>query len=201
MRSSLFALAALLIALIGPATARAGGVGIVGTGGMFSSPVYYYDKSNNYAQFKQTQLLADYGSGIEFVLGDRDDRISGVFRGFWLQDAPQKDPAEHTDFVAPDNVVASVRDTPSNIGAATFGVQWGLLGDPNKYQLVIITAAGSGFLTTDRTEFLMLQGGVGGTIRFDHRVEVFADADYSTRFRKRWSQGFSTYAGVRYLFD
>jgi hypothetical protein len=206
-RTSLFALAKGITATLGIAslgvssTAFAGGFGLMGLGGVHTDTVYFYDSSNNMAQIRQTQTLPQYGVGGEFLLGDRDDRIIGVFRGYWMQDAPQQDPAERTKTVAPENVVAAVRTEPKNIGAASFGVQWGLWGDPEKLMVTGITAVGSGFLTTDHTEFMMLQLGGGATYAFRPDMQVFADVNYTGRYRKNFSNGVTAYAGVRYLFD
>jgi hypothetical protein len=207
-------LAFVAAALLVSSEAFAGGFGITATGGMRTDRVFFYDSSQNDAEFAQTQLAANYGAGLEFLLGDRDDRINGVFRGYWLQDAPQKNPADmvkdgevvHADVtgsepVSPDDVVANVRDDPRNVGAASFGVQWGLVGNPTKNQLVLMTALGAGFITTDHTEFAMAQGGVGGTFTIAHDFQAFADLEYTLRYRKGFSQGVNAWVGMRYLFD
>src|SRR5262245_38667067 len=112
MRPAVVPLVALGLALA-PA-AHAGGIGLVGTGGFQTDHVYFYDASDDYAQYEQTQTLADFGGGVEIVLGDKDDKIIGIFRGYYLQDSPEKDPATITTLVDADNVVATVRTDPKS---------------------------------------------------------------------------------------
>jgi hypothetical protein len=202
-------------ALLATTEALAGGVGLIGTGGLHTDQVYFYDSSQSLTQFPQVQLASSFGAGAEFILGDRDDRINGLFRGYWFRDSAQKNPAEvlnsdgsvkHgevalADPVQPENVEAAVRETPRDVGAATFGVQWGLVGDPTKAQLVLITALGAGFLTNDHSEFLTGNVGVGATFVVARDFQVIADVEYSARYRKGFSHGSNAFVGVRYLFD
>src|SRR5688572_22211937 len=122
-------------ALLLSSDAFAGGFGLTATGGLRTDRVFFYDSTQEDLEFSQTQLSANYGAGVEFLLGDRDDRINGLFRGYWLQDAAQKHPSKmvkdgevvHSDVigsdpVSPDNVIANVRDVPKNTGTASFGV-------------------------------------------------------------------------------
>jgi hypothetical protein len=199
MRLPLYLLA--LAGLTFTPEAHAGGVGVLGTVGMRSDTVYFYDSANDMAQYRQSQTLPAFGTGIEFVLGDRDDKITGVFRGYWLQDAAQKDPATITTSVNKDDVVSAYNDEPRNLGMGSFGVHWGFLGTPDKFMVNFVTAAGSGFLTDDHTEFLMVQGGAGATYRFGRSFQAYADVDYTLRYRKSFTHGAGMYAGVRYLFD
>lgn len=197
-----FAPVSLLVAgSLASSQAFAGGVGLLFNGGMRTQTVYYYDSSADMAQFSQPQLVTSYGSGVEFVLGDRDDKIVGIFRGYWLQEGPERDPGATTTFVDPGNVVADWRDTPRNVGVGTFGVSWGVLGDPNKWQLTLISEAGSGFLTPDHTEYLILQGGPGFQYMIGDSVQLHAEAEYGVHFRKTMNHGPTAYLGVRYLFD
>jgi hypothetical protein len=193
------ALALTTLAVSSPAFA--GGFGIFGVGGVHTDTVYFYDAANDLAQYRQNQTLPNYGGGMEFVLGDRDDKITGIFRGYFLQDAPQQDPAKRTESVAADDVVANVREEPRNIGAGSFGIQWGFLGSPDKLMATAITAVGSGFLTDDHTEFMMLQVGGGATYRLNRNLQVYGDIEYTARMRKQVSHGANGYVGVRYLFD
>jgi hypothetical protein len=187
----LLAILAVPLGLLAPSPAEAGGFGALLTGGARNDFVYFYDQSNNYAQFRQTQTSSNFGGGAEFVLGDRDDKISGLFRLYYLQDSPQKDPATLTQLVTPENVVAAWRT----------GVQWGIFGSPESWMVSAITAAGSGFVTRDHTEYLMLQAGVGGTWRFTRNLQAYVDIDYTLRHRKGFTQGVNGYGGVRFLFD
>ena len=95
--------------------AFAGGVGILATGGMYSETVYFYDSSTEFQQYQQPQTIGTYGTGIQVALGDRDDRIMGVARWYWLQETPQQDPAASTGLVEPENVVANWREDARNV--------------------------------------------------------------------------------------
>lgn len=193
---------AVALGLLASSPAFAGGIGLVLTGGATNNTLYFYDRSNDYAQFAQAQTIPNFGGGLEFILGDRDDKITGVFRGFYMQDSPQQNPANGKTFgVAPEDIVSNWREKPRHIGAGTFGISWGILGSPDKAQLTIISAAGSGFLTTDHTEFFMLQAGVGGTFRVTPAVQAFVDVEYGIRWHKEITYGPTGYAGLRYLFD
>lgn len=190
---------ALALALASPAFA--GGVGILGTAGAFTETVYFYDSSTDYTQYKQSQTLTDYGSGLEFVLGDRDDKITGMFRLYWLHDSPEKDPAELTGLVDPANVVANVREDPRNIGMASFGVQWGIIGSPDTFMVNALTSIGTGFITSDHTEFVSAQLGGGVTYRVARDAQLFGEVVYVPRYRKGLEHGASAFAGARWLFD
>ena len=101
--------------LFASSTAWAGGVGIVGTGGMHTETVHFYSSVDaigdpyanfrDYDQYQLSQTLGNGGFGIELMLGDRDDKITGVFRGFYNIDQPQQDPATVTSLVAAEAVV------------------------------------------------------------------------------------------------
>jgi hypothetical protein len=193
--------AACLLGLGASFSASAGGVGAVVLGGMHTDTVYFYDSANDYAQYKQTQIAPNMGGGVEVLLGDRDDRITGVFRGYFVQDAAQKDPATLTEIVSPDDVVANVRTIPRNIGVGTFGLEWGFLGSTDSFQLIIVTALGSGFLTTDHSEFMLGELGGGFTYRFGRNLEAYAEVVYQARYRKGFAHGSNGYAGARFRFD
>lgn len=195
------ALLLLAAALVLPAPAYAGGVGLTLASGFTSENVFFYDSSDNDKKYQQTQTILNFGTGLEFVLGDRDDKITGLFRGFWLQDAPQKDPALTTTSVDPNDVVANVRDVPRNIGLATFGVQWGFLGKPDKFMLNAVTSVGAGFLTTDHTEFAMFQVGLGGTYAIGRTLQAYVDVSGIIRYRKIFHPGAEAHAGIRVMFD
>ena len=83
-----------LLAALASAPAFAGGVGLIGAGGLYTERVYFYDAAGD--QYKQSQVIGSYGAGIEIALGDRDDRILGISRLYWVQDTPEKDPANST---------------------------------------------------------------------------------------------------------
>lgn len=190
----------LVLAAVVPLDAFAGGIGLLGTAGVHTDRVYYYDSSDDYAQYLQHQTLPNYGGGLEVVLGDRDDRLQGVFRGFYLQDSPQSDPAGSSD-VPSEYVVARIRDTPRHLGIGTVGLQWGVLGQPENFMANVSVNVGAGFLTEDKTEFMVLDAGVGATYTFARNLQAHASLLYTLRFRKTATHGATAYAGVRFLFD
>jgi hypothetical protein len=193
-------LALTTLALMLSTNAFAGGIGLLATGGMYSDTVHFYDSSKEFQQYQQTQTIANYGSGIEFALGDRDDKILGLARWYFLQETPQKDPALSTGLVDPDNVVANWRDTPRNVGMFSVGLQWSFWSR-DKLSLNATAMFGSGFLTTDHTEFFVAEGGGGASYRVARDMDLHLSVQYSLRNRKGLSHGMSSFAGVRYLFD
>jgi hypothetical protein len=191
----------LLAALTVSSNALAGGIGIVTTGGLHGERVYFYDRSNSFAQYKQTQTILSGGFGLDLMIGDRDDRITGNFRTFYLIDGAQRDPAETSSLVAPENVVANVRDEAHPVGVAQVGVNFGVLGDPDRAQMLIAANLGSGFLTKDHREFLLADVGVGGTWNFAPTMQAFGTVGYAVRQHKDFQHGANIYLGARYLFD
>lgn len=190
----------LALALFLPSIANAGGIGVMGTFGERTQTVYYYDSSSNNAQYHQGQIVTDFGAGIELMLGDRDDHITGLARGYWIQEGPEHDPASGST-LDPNNIVANWREEPRNIGIATFGVNWGFLGDPNEWQLSVVTEMGSGFITPDHTDFLLLQGGPSFQYMIGPSMQLHADLVYGAHVRKQIQHGGNAYIGVRWLFD
>ena len=182
-------------------TANAGGLGILTTGGFHTTPVYFYDAGNNDAQVKQSQAIYSLGAGFDLTLGDPDDRVVGGFRGYWLLDSAESDPADSTSTVRPDNVIANWRDESRSIGIASVGVVFGMFGDPNGFQMTSSIYIGSGFLTPDHSEFLLAEAGVGATWNFTPGVQAFGSVQYSVRSRKGFRHGANAMLGVRYLFD
>lgn len=191
-----FALLALSLA----SNAYAGGMGVMAMGDIRTQPVYYYDSAANNQQYKMTQMIPGFGAGIDLVLGDRDDRIVGVFRGYWLREAAEKDPANSSN-LNPDDIVANWREEARDVGVAMVGLQIGIVGDPTKFQLTLNPSAGAGFITTDHTEYLSMEFGPGMTYNVGDRMQIHATAAYQMRVRKSIVHGAVAYAGVRYLFD
>ncbi|MCB9678865.1 MAG: hypothetical protein H6737_27435 [Alphaproteobacteria bacterium] len=201
-----------LFGLLATAPAYAGGIGLIGNAGIHTEKVYFYsdhtvdgglqiEDEANYEQLLQRQALFNGGGGVEFLLGDRDERIQGVFRLFYNADTPQADPASRTTLVAPENVISRHRDTVKHTGMATMGLNWGIVGSPDNFQAGLSVHVGSGFLTNDRTEFLIAQIGPTVNYRVARQVILFGDVQYAARFRKEFSQGTLVTAGVRYMFD
>ncbi len=190
-----------LMSLLLSTPAFAGGIGTIITGGMHSETVYFYDSSDDNQQYQQPQLLGSVGGGLEIILGDQDDRFQGIFRGYWFMDGPQHNPANTTGLVAPKHVVAGWRDEPRHLGIATIGLQVGLFGEPSGFQVTAVGAVGSGFLTLDHTEFLVVELGGGFTHQAGQQVQLFGNVVGSMRARKGTNFGSTTYVGARYLFD
>lgn len=193
------ALAALALAL--PIPALAGGLGLMATGGGHSDRVYYYtydDLTESYTQQEPMDYMGlDFGGGIEAVLGDRDNRVLGVFRAYYIQDAPQKEP----EATGGETLVYNIRSEPRPVGMVNAGVQFGVLGDPANLQFIIVGTLGSGFLTTDWSEFLTAEVGVGGTYMLARNVQLAATVNGGTRYRKLFSPTVNGTLALRYLFD
>jgi hypothetical protein len=196
------ALAAALLSLaLAPAPAWAGGFGLLLNGGAHDDRVYGYTEEANgdYTQDPSAQFNANLGAGLEVVLGDRDNKVLGLFRGYYLQDVPQT-PVEGD--------LSPVREVPRDIGVVTAGLQWGVLGDPGALQGVIVSTLGAGLFTCSRgaqcddlTEFILAEAGVGGTWMVERRVQVAASVTGGIRYRNRVLPTANAYLGVRYLFD
>jgi hypothetical protein len=194
MRPLLPALA-LSLALV-PSSALAGGIGLVTTVGGHGDRVYSQtaDATGEYHENDpENQINPNYGVGFEVVLGDKDDKLSGVFRGYLLQDSPQQEPQ--------DGEVKEWRTDPRNIGVVTAGLQWGIVGDPTGLQLTAVANAGAGLFTTDLTEYLTGEAGVGATWTIQRHVQLAGTITGGARYRKRFYPTTNAYVGVRYLFD
>jgi|GEM_PF-1223583 len=198
-----FALTALAaLALTASQTANAGALGTVVTAGLHQERAYYYSRQGE--QFRETQMRFNSGIGIEALIGDKDEKIQGIVRFLWMSDAQATNPntvdskgdklilAEHPDYDSLKN---------KNSGVLGLGVQWGLLGDPSDKQIVLTSIVGSGFITTDNTEYVMLEVGAGGTYNLTETMQATANIALTVRNRKALSFGPNMYAGVRYLFD
>lgn len=190
-----------LFALIVAHPAFAGGVGLITTGGAHTEVVRFYDSSAEWTQYSLTESISHFGGGIEVMLGDKDDRFTGIMRGFYMQDAAQTDPAELATAFDPEVVVCEFRREPRKVGYATVGLQMGLWGDPDALQIHAIGALGAGFLTVDHTEFVLAEAGAGVTYQIARNTRVVGDVQYGFRYRKGESHGVSAYAGIRYYID
>jgi hypothetical protein len=198
-----------LASMLFATNAFAGGVGLVMTGGAHQETVTFYSNSDeagaledwkDYPQYQMVQTLPNMGGGIEFILGDRDDRFIGVFRGYYQQDASQLDPRD-AGVIPADQVVGEFRATPRNLGVAQIGINWGFLGNTDGFLFGATAHVGSGFLTSDHTEFLLADAGVIASYRLNRQISVFTDLVYTLRVRKGMSSGANGYLGVRYMFD
>lgn len=209
-------LAVAALTLLLSATAQAGGIGVLVHGGAHSERMWFHSNASEpddngdvakltdpdqFEKFEMVQTLPQMGGGLELILGDRDDKITGVFRVTYMQDAPQADPAELTDEVDAEYVVSAYRDTPRHVGVGVVGLNFGILGRPDSFQAGLTAHVGTGFLTNDHTEFLVFDAGPSFSYKFTRQMQAFGDLTYVARHRKGFSHGGQVIAGVRYLFD
>ncbi len=132
------------LALLSSFPAYAGGVGVFVAGGAHTEQMWYHsnvalDASGqpvrlkdyrDYPKYELIETLPHAGAGLEFLLGDRDDRVVGTFRFAYMLDGPQVDPGEVSNEVAQEHVVADWRDTVRHVGVGSIGINIGLLGSP-----------------------------------------------------------------------
>jgi hypothetical protein len=178
-------------------TAQAGAVGTLITAGLHQERAYYYSASNEQSQ--DNQMRFNGGIGFEALVGDKDEKIQGILRFLWLSDAPPKNP-DTADTLRPES--PNYDDLSNkNTGVLGLGVQWGLLGDPSDKQLILTSLVGSGFITKDNTEYMLLEVGAGGTYNLSETIQANANIALTMRNRKHISFGPNLYMGVRYLFD
>lgn len=193
--------------------AFAGGIGILATGGVHNETVYFYSKVDedgnefasidDYDQFQVKQMLPTIGSGLSLALGNRDNRIIGDCRFYWIMDSPQHDPAQDTTLVTnpSENVVAAYREQSRHLGLGMVGLSWGIVGSPQNFQLGAVGHIGAAFLTADHTEFLAFDLGPGVTWRLNRQVQLFGDVAYQARLRKELTHSVNAVVGARYMFD
>lgn len=205
-------LSLLSLALMIPAPALAGGVGIIGTGGAHSDHLYYYsselqtietdagpEEQTIYTQKPMySQVNPNFGGGLELILGDRDDKILGMFRIYYLQDTAQRAAGLLAE---PNDYTYNLRSIPRDLGVITGGLQWGLVGDPKGLQLNLLTNLGAGFFTDDFTEFVLAEAGLGGSYMVNRHLQLHADLTGGLRFRKGFYHTENFYLGARWLFD
>mgnify|MGYP003335285142 CR=1 FL=1 len=185
-----------LLLLAAPAPALAGGIGLVTTAGIHTDRVYSYttDDTGDAVQLDpETQINPNYGAGLEFILGDKDLKIAGVFRGYYLQDSPQSDPKS--------GEIYNVRSIPRDLGLITAGLQFGAIGDPTGLQGNIIGNIGAAVFTSDLTGYVTAEAGVGGTWMAARRMQLALSVTGGVRYYKRITPTGNGYLGVRYLFD
>jgi hypothetical protein len=189
----------LLTSLAFSAPAFAGGIGILGTGGMHEAKAYYYDDLGR--QGIDNQQRPNAGFGAEVILGDKDDRILGLMRIYSNVDWPTNEPT--LSGVSADEAIypAAHLEAPSLEGACTMGVQWGIWGDPSGFQLVGTTVFGSTFITPDNSEYLIAEAGVGVTQMMSDRMMLSGTLNFSARYRKQITIAEGAYISARYMFD
>jgi len=212
-------LAGSLVALTLSSAAYAGGVGIIATGGFKTENLYYYSSARDggsgpsygnfadYDQYKDGQILGSVGGGLEFVVGDRDDDIIGVFRGYWMMDTVPGNPTKGLQqgdegYVQDQALVYSPRTSIRQIGVGTVGLQWNFAGDPDKWRFGATVHAGAGWFTTDNQEFFLLQPGLVFSVRTSRSTQWYVDATYTMRLQTTSiSHGMNATTGFRFMFD
>jgi hypothetical protein len=184
------------------APAHAGGIGVIGSGGIQSAKAYYYNLEGD--QGVDTQFRPSTSVGGEAILGDPDDKFIGVVRLYGTWNSPVTNPevagacdGTTGDLVCPD--YDSVEADP--VGALTIGVQWGLLGDPRGFQFGVAAMLGSAFATPDNLEYFIGEPGAFVTYTMGERYQLYGNLNASVRYRKEFSIGGNSYVGFRYLFD
>lgn len=191
-------LSALTILLSAP-TAFAGGFGVLGTGGVHGDRVYYYAENTVGEAEQQTpldQINPNFGGGLELVLGDKDYKINAFLRVYYMGDAPVQPPPDAEKYT----FNLRTEDWRS-LGVVDAGIQFGVLGDAQAFQMCILGILGSAIMTSDQTEFFRANAGVGFTYTFARRMQAHAEAVGGIRYRKRLFPSAEMTAGIRYLFD
>lgn len=183
--------------LLSASPALAGGIGFIATGGFHGDRVYYYQE-NSIGEAEQMapmdQFNPNAGGGLQLVLGDKDYKINGFLRLYFLGDSPVTAP--EGDFI----YNLRTEDWRS-LGVVDAGLQFGVLGDPQNFQMTILGLVGSAIMTTDQTEFFHAQAGLGFTYTFARRFQAHADLEGGVRYRKRLYPTANLVGGIRYLFD
>ncbi|MEC7986681.1 MAG: hypothetical protein VX278_16050 [Myxococcota bacterium] len=187
----------LTLGLILSQQAEAGGVGMYTQAGIHQGNAYYYTYDGD--QGIDTQFLPHYGVGFEGILGDKDDRLHGIFRLAWNQDQPVQAPStpDGEEYYFADESTKGVR----NDGLISIGLQWGIWGEPTEFQVIATTLLTSGFWTPDSLEYFVLDLGVGATFSMGETLQLFGVASFSPRYRKELFMGSQATFGARVLFD
>lgn len=214
LRRDAFRTTLLASAIVLPAPAFAGGLGPYLTGGFHTEPVYYYSRfvdgdvngtpirdPDSYEQYKDVQVIGNAGAGLELVLGDRDDMLQGVFRGFWQMDTPQLDPSRRA-LIDDGAIVVAYRDTLRHTGVGTVGMQFGVVRAANdRFKFSLAAHVGAGFVSGDNTLYLLAQAGTNLSYMLNRTLEIYVDVNYALRIRKTLSNGMMGGLGLRVMFD
>lgn len=177
-------------------SAHAGGVGLYTQAGMHQGFAYYYDVYDT--QGIDSQFLGHYGVGFEGILGDKDDRLKGIFRISWNQDQPLSDPeTPEGEYYFPTESTKGTRDD----GLISIGLQWGLWGEPTEFEIIATTLLTSGFWTADSLEYFVVDLGLGATYSIQENIQLFGVASFSPRYRKKLALASQATLGARFLFD
>jgi hypothetical protein len=196
-------IAVAFLAFLGTSsTAAAGGLGLIYQAGLHQERAYSYKGKQ---QAIDIQSKPNSGPGLEALIGDQNDKIQGLLRMSWVaetQASPSIDDKGKETCKPENNSCPDYSNLqPRQIGVLGLGLQWGVLGDPSDKQIVVNTMIGSGFITTDNTEFVIIELGAGGTLNFTENLQAVANLSGHVRARKHFSYGPTMHMGLRYLFD
>jgi hypothetical protein len=222
---------AVLASFFVASPAWAGGIGLLVGGGARTEQIYYYtdsqvpegggpavaiDDPKLWPQYQLNTLIGQGDGGLEVLLGDRDDKIVGVFRFYYQGELKEPDPKtmdiSELDPAVPDaeSVHAETRQVMQHNGVASVGLSWGIFGSPDTWQLGVSGQLGSGFLSTnsttptgETTSPTFLQANLGPTVTYKvaRQVQLFSDLTYQLRYHKTVDHGANLMVGARYLFD
>ena len=197
LRSAALAVAAL----VAPSAAMAGGLGLMGNGGVHQANAWYYNLDGD--QGVDVQLRPNLGYGIEALLGDRNDKVTGVFRLYASNEAPAENPDLSAESADASTFTHPNYDELENktIGIMAVGVQWGIVGVPTGFQFGATTMIGSGFMTRENLEFFLGEPGVFVTYTIADNILFMGNVAAAVRYRKAFDFGGTGTVGVRYLFD
>jgi len=209
-----------LVSLSLASPAQAGGIGISVLGGSHSENVWFYDGAGS--QYLEVQQRPTWGFGMEAILGDKDYKLLGVMRFSYVADAfpttevdlpkgfEERLDSEGND-LGPEVPVRQCDSSTSELylngdcfketGEITAGLLWGIWGDPTGLQANVLTSLGAGALTSDSTEYVLVEIAPGVQYTLDDRVQLHMSFGYQARWRKGLAHGPRATAGVRYLFD
>lgn len=203
-----------LLALLVSAPAYAGGVGPMVMGGFHTESVPYYwtiadagqgdpiADINAYEQVFETQFIGNVGGGLELVLGDRDDLIQGVFRGYYMMDFAQSAPGPGAELLDSGAVIANWRENVNHLGIGSVGLTFGVArAAADRFKFSIATHIGAAFVTENRGEFILWQVGGNANYLITRTVEFYVEVTYGLRARKDISHGVYGAAGLRFMFD
>jgi hypothetical protein len=194
----------LILGVLSASDAVAGGIGVITTAGVHQENIYAYDQE--LVQYPVTQLRPNLGAGVQGLLGDRDDRIMGYVKMYYMMDSPQVDNDISAKVKAENEgvegtLVYAVREAPRNVGVASVGVQWGLLPNADALQLTAISGIGAGALTIDSSEFILVELGAGAQYALTDQLYLHGELAYQGRYRKAIDHGAGVNIGVRFMFD
>ncbi|MCK6524593.1 hypothetical protein L6R49_24570 [Myxococcota bacterium] len=194
----------LILGGLSASDAFAGGVGVVTTAGVHQERIYAYDEE--LTQYSISQARPNLGAGVQGLLGDRDDRILGYVKMYYMIDSPQVDNDISGQVKAQNEGVEgqleyAVRTEARDVGVATVGVQWGILPNADAFQIIAISGIGAGALTIDSSEFILVELGAGAQYALTDQLYLHGELAYQGRYRKSLSQGAGVNVGVRFMFD